>query len=46
MWVRNDEGKEEPFFGADRFHFMWEFLGVRWRDIEIIPRGGIEKAKL
>ncbi|PMD66675.1 thioredoxin-like protein [Hyaloscypha bicolor E] len=42
MWVQNGEGKEEPFFGSDRFHFMWTFLGVPFRDIEITP----PKAKL
>ncbi len=46
MWVRNHEEKEEPFFGADRFHFMWEFLGLKWRDIEIIPKEETEKSKL
>jgi glutathione S-transferase kappa 1 len=45
MWVRNGEGKEEPFFGSDRFAFMWTFLGVPFRDIEIIP-GKEVKAKL
>ncbi|TGO41382.1 hypothetical protein BHYA_0022g00210 [Botrytis hyacinthi] len=49
MWVRNAEGKEEPFFGSDRFHFMWRFLGVGFRDLEIV-RGekvvGEGKAKL
>lgn len=42
-WVRNGEGKEEPFFGSDRYHFMWTFLGVPYQDIAIIPK---EKAKL
>ncbi|KAJ7162641.1 putative glutathione S-transferase kappa 1 [Mycena crocata] len=37
MWVRNAEGKEEPFFGSDRFHFMWEYLGLPWKDIELLP---------
>ncbi|KUJ12832.1 putative glutathione S-transferase kappa 1 [Mollisia scopiformis] len=45
FWVRSGEGREEPFFGSDRFHFMWEFLGIPWRDIAIIPKG-TEKAKL
>jgi len=44
MWVTNGEGKQGPFFGSDRFHFLWRFLGVPYRDVEIIPRG--EKAKL
>ncbi|KAF8854645.1 putative glutathione S-transferase kappa 1 [Acephala macrosclerotiorum] len=39
FWVRNAKGVEEPFFGSDRFHFMWEFLGIPWQDIAIIPKG-------
>jgi len=45
FWVQNAEGKEEPFFGSDRFHFMWTFLGVPYQDIAIIAKG-TEKAKL
>jgi glutathione S-transferase kappa 1 len=47
MMVRNDEGKEEPFFGSDRFHFMWEFLGLPWQDVAVLPKGTKSgKAKL
>lgn len=47
LWVRNGEGKEEPFFGSDRFHFIWRFLGVEFRDVEIVEfREGETKAKL
>lgn len=47
MWVKNGEGKEEPFFGSDRCHFMWEFLKLPWRDIEVLPKGAeAEKSKL
>ena len=46
MWVRNYEGKEEPFFGSDRFHFMWEFLGLPWTDLGILPKGSEGKSKL
>lgn len=38
FWVRNREGYEEPFFGSDRFHFMWEYLGIPWSDIAIQPK--------
>jgi len=38
MWVRNAQGEEEPFFGSDRFHFMWEYLGLPWKDIQVLPR--------
>jgi len=39
FWVRNAEGKEEPFFGSDRFHFIWDFLGLPWQDIQLLPKG-------
>ncbi|KAF2756417.1 DSBA family oxidoreductase [Pseudovirgaria hyperparasitica] len=28
MWIRNQDGKEEPFFGSDRFHYVWDFLSI------------------
>ncbi|KAJ7146374.1 thioredoxin-like protein [Mycena epipterygia] len=43
MWVRNAQGEEEPFFGSDRFHFLWAYLGLPWTDIELLPA---EKARL
>ncbi|KAL1958049.1 hypothetical protein VTO42DRAFT_5261 [Malbranchea cinnamomea] len=36
FWVKNSKGEEEPFFGSDRFHFMWQYLDVPFRDIQII----------
>jgi glutathione S-transferase kappa 1 len=44
FWVKNRKGIEEPFFGSDRWHFMWQFLEIGWQDIAIIPASG--KAKL
>ncbi|KAG9205762.1 hypothetical protein G6514_007369 [Epicoccum nigrum] len=38
FWVRNAEGAEEPFFGSDRFHFMWAYLGLPWKDVELQSR--------
>ncbi|KIM80311.1 hypothetical protein PILCRDRAFT_822436 [Piloderma croceum F 1598] len=38
FWVTNSEGKSEPFFGSDRFHFMWEFLGLPWQDIKLLSQ--------
>ncbi|EZF12459.1 hypothetical protein H112_06578 [Trichophyton rubrum D6] len=44
FWVRHAEtGREEPFFGSDRFHFMWGFLGIPFDDVKIRPA---EKAKI
>ncbi|KAJ4374269.1 hypothetical protein N0V83_003010 [Neocucurbitaria cava] len=38
-FVRNSKGEEEPFFGSDRFHYMWEYLGLPWKDIELQTAG-------
>lgn len=35
FWVWNGEGKEEPFFGSDWFHFMWRFLGLLFEDLKL-----------
>ncbi|KAJ6077318.1 uncharacterized protein N7446_000254 [Penicillium canescens] len=39
FWVRNSEGKEEPFFGSDRFAFMWMYLGLPFQDVAIEEKG-------
>ncbi|KAF6837283.1 dsba family oxidoreductase [Colletotrichum plurivorum] len=47
FWAVNDKGKGEPFFGSDRFHFLYEFLGVPFQDVAILPPGSQNKgAKL
>jgi len=33
--VTNKEGVKEPFFGSDRFAYMWDYLGLPWQDIAI-----------
>ena len=38
--VRNKEGKEEPFFGSDRFHYILQYLDVPFSDITIQPAKG------
>ncbi|KAH6850330.1 thioredoxin-like protein [Chaetomium sp. MPI-CAGE-AT-0009] len=45
LWVRDGRGREEPFFGSDRFHFVYEFLGLPYTDVTLLPAGG-EKGKL
>ena len=37
FWVYNGQGKEEPFFGSDRFHFMWQFLELPHQGLELKP---------
>ncbi|KAK4138325.1 thioredoxin-like protein [Trichocladium antarcticum] len=45
LWVVDGAGKEEPFFGSDRFHFVYEFLGLPYQAVRLLPPGGGE-AKL
>ncbi|KAK0748705.1 thioredoxin-like protein [Apiosordaria backusii] len=37
IWATNDKGEGEPFFGSDRFHFVYKFLGLPYRDVELLP---------
>ncbi|KAE9988954.1 hypothetical protein EG327_003168 [Venturia inaequalis] len=39
--VTNKEGIAEPFFGSDRFHYMWQHLGVPWQDIAIREKSSL-----
>ncbi|WYZ40592.1 hypothetical protein EsH8_IV_000933 [Colletotrichum jinshuiense] len=43
FWAVNDQGQGEPFFGSDRFHFMYEYLGVPCQDIAVLPPGAQSK---
>ncbi|KAK3401123.1 thioredoxin-like protein [Sordaria brevicollis] len=43
FWVTNKEGKGEPFFGSDRFHFIYKFLGLPFQDVTLLPPGGASK---
>jgi len=36
FWVRNSKGEEEPFFGSDRFHYMWDYLDVPHHDFQVL----------
>jgi len=46
FFVRNSKGKEEPFFGSDRFHYMWEYLELPWKDVELELPAKEAKAKI
>ncbi|THC94500.1 hypothetical protein EYZ11_006023 [Aspergillus tanneri] len=35
FWVTNGEGKGEPFFGSDRFHYMWAYLDLPFEDLKL-----------
>ncbi|KAI1505594.1 thioredoxin-like protein [Biscogniauxia marginata] len=34
-----EEEQSEPFFGSDRWHFVYEFLGLPYRDVELLAPG-------
>lgn len=36
LWMTNDAGDEEPFFGSDRFHFVYKFLGLPYQDVTLV----------
>ncbi|KAK1756165.1 glutathione S-transferase kappa 1 [Echria macrotheca] len=47
FWANNDKGKSEPFFGSDRFHFLYKFLDLPFQDVALLPpKLGTEKSKL
>ncbi|KAH7111162.1 putative DSBA family oxidoreductase [Dactylonectria estremocensis] len=35
FWVHDGKGNAEPFFGSDRFHYMWDYLEILHRDLEL-----------
>ncbi|VBB86955.1 Putative protein of unknown function [Podospora comata] len=39
IWATNDKGEGEPFFGSDRFHFVYKHLGLPYRDVEVLANG-------
>lgn len=41
MLIRNDAGRAEPFFGSDRFAQVYEYLGLPFRQLELLHRGSI-----
>lgn len=48
FWVNDGKGNSEPFFGSDRWAYMWRFLGLEFEDLRLVgPREtGREKGKL
>ncbi|KAI2612925.1 thioredoxin-like protein [Hypoxylon fragiforme] len=40
LWVTNaSTGASEPFFGSDRWGHVYEFLGLPYRELELLPVG-------
>ena len=44
FWLSKDKGEEEPVFGSDRFVYIYDFLGVPWRDVEIVDKDEVRGA--
>lgn len=40
FWVDNGNGKPEPFFGQDRWHYMYAFLDLPRSDLKLEVPGG------
>lgn len=41
--VQNSKGEVTPFFGSDRFHFMYRFLGLPTNDMAVQVGPGTSK---
>ncbi|KAI1326385.1 thioredoxin-like protein [Xylariaceae sp. FL0255] len=46
IWATNDKGQSEPFFGSDRWHFVYAFLNVPYGDVRLLAPGEKGKAAL
>ncbi|KAK3322493.1 thioredoxin-like protein [Apodospora peruviana] len=45
LWVTNSKGRAEPFFGSDRFHFIYKFLDLPVQELALLPVAG-DRSKL
>lgn len=44
LWVTNEATKQsEPFFGSDRWNHVYEFLGLPYQDVTLLPPPKTEK---
>ncbi|KAI0096336.1 thioredoxin-like protein [Nemania sp. FL0031] len=43
IWVTDAQGCSEPFFGSDRWHFVYDFLGLPYQQMRLLPP---QKARL
>ncbi|KAI0180005.1 thioredoxin-like protein [Hypoxylon sp. FL1284] len=45
LWVTNGAtGRSEPFFGSDRWHHVYEFLGLPYQNVVLLPPSGSGEA--
>ncbi|KAI2630696.1 thioredoxin-like protein [Hypoxylon sp. NC1633] len=46
LWVTDAAtGRGEPFFGSDRWSHVYEFLGLPYRDVTLLPPGAEEGSR-
>ncbi|KAI1752857.1 hypothetical protein F4782DRAFT_498825 [Xylaria castorea] len=43
IWATDAQGRSEPFFGSDRWHFVYDFLGLPYQKLQLLSP---EKARL
>ncbi|KAI0455610.1 hypothetical protein F5B21DRAFT_470981 [Xylaria acuta] len=37
IWATDAQGRSEPFFGSDRWNFVYDFLGVPYQKLQLLP---------
>ncbi|GAW19230.1 hypothetical protein ANO14919_087150 [Xylariales sp. No.14919] len=37
IWATDAQGHSEPFFGSDHWNFVYEFLGVPYQKVQLLP---------
>ncbi|TGJ84281.1 hypothetical protein E0Z10_g4477 [Xylaria hypoxylon] len=37
IWATDAQGRSEPFFGSDHLNFVYEFLGVPYQKMQLLP---------
>ncbi|KAI1313555.1 hypothetical protein F5Y03DRAFT_101564 [Xylaria venustula] len=37
LWATDAQGRSEPFFGSDHWNFVYEFLGVPYQKLQLLP---------
>lgn len=46
FWVTNAAtGRSEPFFGSDRWHHVYEFLGLPFQEVALLPPGAEKRSE-
>ncbi|KAK3672018.1 hypothetical protein LTR78_008193 [Recurvomyces mirabilis] len=43
-WVYDEKGKAEPFFGSDRYHYIWDWLALPHCGMKLLVPGAVNSA--